>query len=165
MLERSKLTCSNGIHTRTFPSHLIHTSDQNSPDRGQSRKIRLSTITHKKITELIPKQFDHLPGKMPEKSQKLLPVLVLDFGDISGLQNTSNFCLHWYHYTQKDYQINSKTISVREFLRPNYRILFPKEFGQGFGNPVLTLLTGPKQFQKQFGSAISEQELPKLILK
>ena len=44
-------------------------------------------------------------------------------------------------------------------------MLFPKEFGQGFGDPVLILLTEPKQFQKQFGSVFAEQELPQLIEK
>ena len=50
-------------------------------------------------------------------------------------------CYKNYHCTQKDYQINSKTISVRQFLHQNYRIEFPQQFGKRFGSPVLTLLT------------------------
>ena len=61
--------------------------------------------------------------------------------DVSGRSADKNK----YHCTQKDYRINSKTISVRLFLHPNYRVLFPMEDGvKGFGNPVLTLLTAPK---------------------
>ena len=61
----------------------------------------------------------------------------------------------------KYYWINSKTISVRCFLHTNDQIEFPKQFSKGFGNPLLTLLTKTQQFQKQIGSVITEQELPR----
>ena len=44
---------------------------------------------------------------------------------------------------------------------------FGKGFGKGFGNPypLLTLLIETKQFQKHVSSVITEQELPKIIIK
>ena len=41
----------------------------------------------------------------------------------------------------------------------------PKQFGKGFGNPLLTLLTETKQFLKHAGLVITEQGLPKTISK
>ena len=40
-----------------------------------------------------------------------------------------------------------------------------KEFGKGFSNSLLPLITETKQFQTHIGSAIAEQELPIIILK
>ena len=67
------------------------------------------------------------------------------------------------HCTQKNYRIDSQTISVREFHHRNERIEFPKQFGKRFGTPLLTLQTN--EFQKKFGSVITKQELPKNNLK
>ena len=61
-----------------------------------------------------------------------------------------------YHYAQKYYRINSKTISVRYFLHRNYRIQFPKHlvrWTQGFGNPQLTVITIPET--TRFGNHIT----------
>ena len=46
---------------------------------------------------------------------------------------------------------NSQNISVR--------------WTQGFSNPQLTMITETYSFQKQFGSVITEQELPERIQK
>ena len=61
----------------------------------------------------------------------------------------------YYHYTQKHDRITSKTISVPQFLHPNYRIQFPKQFGKGFGNSLFKLLTETYEFQKHIGSEIT----------